>query len=103
GREAMPIDGKGAASRKLVGVGGAHDQGIAAAHLFMEQADRVLLVIVRAEAVRADELGKAVRAVRVGAFDPAHLVENDLGAGFGGLPGGFRASKAAADDMNWFL
>ncbi|MNW14643.1 hypothetical protein D3C71_2129220 [compost metagenome] len=69
----------------------------------MEETDGVLLVVVRPETVRADELGKVVGAMRVGAFDAAHLVDDDGGTSLGGLPCGFRTSEAPADDMNGFV
>ena len=44
----------------------AHDQRIEPPHLVVEQADRIVLVIVGAEAVRADQLGEPVGLVRRG-------------------------------------
>ena len=96
----MPVDREGATRGQLVLVSRAHDQRAAAAHLFMEKADGVVLMIVRAEAVGAHQLGQAIGLVSVGAAYRAHFVENDFGAGFGRLPGSFRAGKTAADDMD---
>ena len=45
----------------------------------------------------ADELGKASRLVGRRRFCGAHLVERDLCALLGSLPGGFTASQASAD------
>ena len=58
--KAVPIDRQRAAGRQLVLVGRAHDQRTAAPHLLMQQADGILLVVVGAEAVGADQLGEAV-------------------------------------------
>ncbi|MNV97136.1 hypothetical protein D3C71_1922240 [compost metagenome] len=60
-------------------------------------------MVVRPETAGADQFGKGVGLVRVRAFDAAHLVQNDLGTGLGGLPSGFRARKAPADDVNGFV
>ena len=65
----------------------------------------LLLGVVGAERVRADEFGQPVGLVSVGAAHRAHLVQDDGHAGLGDLPSGFRAGEAAADDMDgriWF-
>ena len=67
----------------------------------MEQADRIVLGIVGAEAVRADQLGQAVGLVRRRHLAAAaHLGQPHLHAGLGELPGGLRSGEAAADDMD---
>ena len=87
-------------------VGGAHDQRSEVSHLLVEQAHRVVLGIVRAEAVGADHLGEAVRLMRRRAVAPtwqmgaAHLAQAYAQPRFSKLPGGFAASEAAADDLN---
>jgi hypothetical protein len=79
----------------------AHDQRPHRAHLLMEQADRIGLRIVRAEAVRADEFGEMVGLMRGGALArAAHLRQADAITRLGELPGGFRTGEAAADDMD---
>jgi hypothetical protein len=40
--------------------------------------------------------------VRLSRAQGAHFVDDDRHAGAGNLPSGFRASEAAADDMNGF-
>jgi hypothetical protein len=61
----------------------------------------LLLGIVGAEAVRADQFGKAVALVRRRRLArAAHFGEAHLHAGFGKLPGGLRAGEAAADDVD---
>ena len=51
-----------------------HDQAASGPHLPMQKADRVLLIIVRAEGVRAYQLGQPVGVVGIGALHAAHLV-----------------------------
>ena len=60
GGEAVAVDRQRRAGRHPVRVGGGHDQRAQRAHLGVEQADRIVLGIVGAEAVRADQLGEAV-------------------------------------------
>ena len=81
-------------------VAGAHDQRAGKPHLGMQQPDRIGLGVVGAEGVGADQLGEAVGLVRLGAAHRAHFVQHDRHAGFGDLPCGFRAGKAAADDVD---
>jgi hypothetical protein len=73
------------------------------AHFLMQEADRVALGIVGAEAVRADELGKAGRS---GARGSCRLRRHAFPTGalrmpaLRELPRGFRPGEAAADDMD---
>jgi hypothetical protein len=53
-----------------------------------------------AHRVAADQLGQAVGDVRLGAALRAHLVEMNVDAAAGDLPGGFRARQPAADDRD---
>ena len=99
-RERLAVDGERAAGRQAVPVGGGDDEAAGGAHLPVQQADGVLLVVVGAEGVRADELGEAAGLVGEGADDGAHLVQDDGNAGLGDLPGGLGAGEAAADDVD---
>ncbi len=89
------VHGQRAARRELVGVGGAHDQRAAAPHFFVQQADGVVLVVVGAEGVGADELGKAAGQVGLGELVRPHFVQDDGRAGFRRLPGGFEPARPA--------
>jgi len=71
-----------------MGVRGAQDQRAATAHFLVQQADRVMLEIIGAKAVGADKLGEAFRLMRIGFLHRAHFVQDNLRAGFGGLPRG---------------
>ena len=62
-------------------VGALHDQRAGQPHLGMEQADRIGSGVVGAEGIGADELGEAIRLVRVGAADRTHFVQHDRHAG----------------------
>ena len=67
----------------------------------MEQPDRIVVGIVRAEAVGADHFGEAVGLMcrsRVAAAP--HFAEADAKPGFGELPCGFGPCEAAADDVD---
>ena len=76
--EAVAVDGQGAAGRHLVGVGAGHDDRVQRPHLGVQQADGVVLPVVGAEGVGADQLGQAVGVVGVGldARHAAHLVQD---------------------------
>jgi hypothetical protein len=101
-REPVPVHRQRAAGGHLMGVALGHDEGAEAAHLLVQQAHRVGLRVVRAEGVGADELGKPVRLVGVGAAQGAHLVEDHRNAGLRDLPGRLRTGKPAADHMDGF-
>jgi len=101
GGEFGAIDRERRARGHAVLVGGAHDQRAEVAHFLVEQPDRIMLGIVRAEAVRADHLGEAVGLVRrrrVAAA--AHFTQPHAQAGLGQLPRGFRSGEPAADDVD---
>ena len=93
GREAVAIDRQRAAGRHLIGVGGAHDQRAEPAHLLVQQADGVVLAVVGAERVGADELGQRVGLVGRGRAQRAHLVQHDGHAARGDLPGGLASRR----------
>jgi hypothetical protein len=60
GRERLAVDGERAAGGQGVAVGGGHDEAAGRAHLPVQEADGVLLMVVGAEGVGADELREAV-------------------------------------------
>ena len=70
------------------------------AHLAVDDADRVVQRVVGAERIGADELGEALGAVRFGAAQRAHFVQDDGNVGLGDLPSRLAAGEAAADDVN---
>ncbi len=98
--EAFAIDGERPARRHLVAVGGAEDERVSAAQLFVEQADGVGLAVVGTEGIGADQLGQLVGLVRLGAPIRPHLVEDDGHAAARDLPRRLRAGQTAADDVN---
>ena len=91
--EMIAVDGQRAAGGQLVGVAGGHDQRAGAAHLLVQQADRVGGGIVGAEGVGADQFGEAVRLVRLGAATGPHLVQDDGDAGLRDLPRGLASRR----------
>ena len=56
-RKAFAVNGERAARRHLMDVGGTQDDRVAAAHLGMQQANGIMLPIVRAERVGTDQFG----------------------------------------------
>ncbi len=99
-RKGITIHGQRRPCRHLVLVRHAHDQRIQLAHFMVDQSDRVEVGIIRPERVRTDQFGKPLALVGLGHADRAHFMEDDRDAGFGDLPGGFTAGKAAADNMD---
>ena len=83
-----------------MGVRGGQDQRAGAAHLLVQQADGVVLGIVGAQRVGADQLGAVVGLVRLGRAQWPHLVQHDRDAGLRQVPGGLAAGKAGADDVD---
>lgn len=100
--KAIPIDGKSAAGGQLVLVGRTEDQRTGTAHFLVQQANGIVLCIIGAEGVRADEFGTAIGLVRIRAADWAHLMKDDRNTRRCKLPRSFRTSQASADDMNGF-
>ena len=101
-RKSVAVDRQRAACRKLVAVAHRHDQRAGAPHLGVKQPDGVRLRIVGAERIGADQLSEILGLVRRRRHRRPHLVQHDRHAGFGELPGGLRAGKSAADDVNEF-
>ena len=59
-------------------------------------------MLIAFEGIAANELGKAIRLVRVGGTDRAHFIEDDVDAALGQLPGGFGTGQSASHN-NHFL
>jgi hypothetical protein len=67
----------------------------------VDEADGIMLGIVGAEAVRADQLGQRIGMMSGGRLPrAAHLGEPNPDPRLGQLPGGFGAGKTAADDVD---
>ena len=98
--EAVTVDGQRTACRQLVPVGRPHDQRAGAPHFLVQEADGIVLRIVGAEGIGADEFGQAVGEMGFGAAHRPHLVQHDGNAGGHKLPGRFAACEPATDDMN---
>ena len=96
------VDRQRAPRRHLVRVGRAQDQRAALPHLFVQQADRVLLRIVRAEGIGADELGQARAEMRLGLPHRPHLVQHHRHPGARHLPRRLAAGQPATDHMHRF-
>ncbi len=72
----------------------------AAAHLLVQEPDGVILPVVGAERVRANELGKTICLVCFGHAHGPHLVQHHRHPSLSDLPSGFGSRKTAADDVN---
>ncbi len=86
GRGSVPVHRQRGAGRHAMLVRLREDQRSHRPHLGMEQADRVVLRIVRAEAVGADQLGKVAGVMGGRGLDAARFGEADRNARFGQLP-----------------
>ena len=62
--KSVAVDGERAAGRHLMGVRRAHDERAEPAHLGVQQADRVVILVVGAERIGADQFGIAIGLVR---------------------------------------
>ena len=100
GGKSVAIDRQRAARRHLVAVGRAHHQRAEPAHFLMQQADRVVVLVVGAERIRADQLGVAVGLVRGGRAQRAHFMQRDRHAGLRELPGSL-PEPARPPPMTW--
>ena len=98
--KAVAVHGQRAARRQLMGVGRRQDQGAAAAHLLMQQADGIVHGIVGAEGVGADQLRQTVGLMGLGAAPGPHLMQHHGDPGPGQLPGRLAAGEPAADHVN---
>ena len=101
-REAFAIDGERGSGGHLIGIGAAQDQRAEPAHLLMKKPDRIVLLVVRAQRVGADELRKSGRLVRRRCANGPHFVKDDRHAPGRTLPGGLAPGEPAADDMHRF-
>ena len=84
----------------MVGIGRLHDEGAKAAHLLVKEANRVLLMVVGAEGVGANQFSERSGLVDRGRLLRAHLVKHDGDAAAGDLPRRFAPGETAADDMD---
>ena len=101
GGERFPVDGEGRAGGDAMRVRRAQDQRAEPTHLLMEQADRVMVRVVGAKAVRTHHFGEAVGFMRwrhVAAT--AHFAEAHGQASLGELPRRLASGEAATDDMD---
>ena len=97
---ALAVDGERTAGRHLMLIGRTHDERAEPAHLLVQEADRVVLAVVGAERVGADELGERAGLVRRRGVLGSHLVQHDRNAAGGDLPGSFGTGEPAADDVH---
>jgi hypothetical protein len=90
-----------AARRNARYFAGAHDQTVQPPHLVVKQSHRVLVAIIRTEAVRTDQFRKCVGLVSGSHFAAAaHLAQADLEPALRELPGCLATRQSAADDVN---
>ena len=94
----IPMDTPGVTVKPITDLTGAHDDAVQPPHFMVKQTHRVLGVVVRTEAVRADQFGEAIGLVcRRHLAAAAHFRQFHAEAALRELPGGFAASEAAAD------
>ena len=85
-RELIPVDRKRAPRWQLVVLCGLQDERAGAAHLLVQEADRVVFPVVGPEGVGADEFGAVPGFVGLGQARWPHLVQYDIGSALSGLP-----------------
>ena len=98
--KSVAIDREGAAGGYLIVVRRSHDQRAEPAHLFMQKTDRVVLAIVGAERIGADQLGLAIGLVRRRCPARPHFMQHHRHAGLRELPGRLGPCESAAHDMH---
>jgi len=98
--KALAVDRQCASGRNLIDVGRAHDQRAETAHFLMQEPDGIVLVVVGAKRIRADQLGKRRGLVGRGGAQRTHLVQHDRDAARGDLPSRLGSGKPAADDVH---
>src|SRR4029078_289826 len=99
-RKSLAVDGQRAAGGDLIGVGGTHDKGAQAPHFLMRETDGVVLLVVGAKRVRADQFGEQCSLVGRGFADGTHLVKNGPHAERCDLPRTLPTSPAAAAECD---
>ncbi len=77
-----------------------HNQAVRLAHFPVEQADRVRLMVIRAEGIRANQLCQTVGLVGKGFLGRPHFVQNNGDVLGGDLVGGFATSQTATDNVD---
>ena len=100
--KALAVDCQRAAGGHLMVRCGGDDQAARAAHFLVQHAHGIGRMVVRAEGIGADQLGQMVRLMGFGALYAPHFMQDHGHARVCGLPGGFGAGHAAADDMDRF-
>jgi hypothetical protein len=93
------VDGERVAGGNCGSVGFGEEDAAGSAHLLLEEPGGCVFRL-GLEGVGADEFGEVAGLVGFGGAGGAHLVEVNLAASFGGLEGSFRASEAAANDLD---
>jgi len=93
----LAIDGQGRACRHPAFVRDSHHERAETAHLFFQQANRVI-EFVAAKRVAADQFGESIGLVDGGRADRPHFVKRHGHTARRSLPGCFRSGEPAADD-----
>jgi hypothetical protein len=99
-RKPFAVDCERAARGQPVEIGRSQDELTCPPHFFMQQTDGVFFATVGAERVRAHELRKSVRRMRLGPAHRPHFVEHDGNSGARRLPRRLTPRQPSADDVN---
>ena len=83
-------------------IGTAHDDGTSTAHFIMDQANRIVFLVIGPKRVRTDQFGAFVGMVGIGWSHRAHFMKDDGHASLGQLPGGFTTGQTGTNNMNRF-
>jgi hypothetical protein len=98
--ETVAVHRQRSAGGHLVRLGRRHDERVGPAHLLVQKADGVQTSVVASKGIGAHELRQQRRLVRIGLPPGPHFVNDRGNASHRHLPGCFRSSKSAPDDMD---
>ena len=96
----LAIDGQSAAGGCLVGVGARHDEGVQASHFCVQQANGIVLGVIRPEGIRTNQFGEVSRGVGWRGDQWTHFVQHHRCAVPCRLPGRLASSQAGANDVD---
>ena len=101
-RKTVAVHRQRRSGRNLVSIAHRNDQAARAPHLLVQQADRVVLPVVRPEGIRAHQLRQPIGLVCIGFPHWPHFMQDHRNARIRRLPGRLGPGHSAADDVDRF-
>ena len=99
GRKPVPIHRQSSTCRNLMQCRHRHDQRARITHFLVQQAHGIVVLVVAAERVGANEFGQTIGLVGVGCHMGTHFVQHHGHTRLGRSPGGLAARHAPANHM----